>query len=59
YDPETNTYMESVPVCAIDTTQLGIDRFTACDTGNDMPLRLYFGRPGLSQDVILFNFLIE
>ena len=59
YDPETNTYLPAVPVCSVDTNLLGIDRFELCDTPNDQPLRLYFGRPGLSQDVILFNFLIE
>ena len=59
YDAETNAYKEPVPVCSIDTTKLGIDRFEICDTANDQPLRLYFGRPGLQQDVILFNFFIE
>jgi hypothetical protein len=41
---------------------LGVARFTACgegETGLDQPLTLYIGRPGLSQDVILFNFFIE
>ncbi len=59
YDPETNTYLPAVPVCSVDTDLLGIDRFELCETPSDSPLRLYFGRPGLSQDVILFNFLIE
>ncbi len=47
------------PVCSVDTDKLGIDRFEICTTPSDQPLRLYFGRPGLPQDVILFNFLIE
>ncbi len=59
YNPETNTYEESKPVCSIDTEKLGIERFEICEEENDRTLRLYFGRPGLSQDVILYNFLIE
>jgi hypothetical protein len=43
----------------VDTAKLGIDRFELCEEANDRPLRLYFGRPGLQQDVILFNFFIE
>jgi hypothetical protein len=43
----------------VDTTKLGIERFEICDTPSDQPLRLYFGRPGLQQDVILFNFFIQ
>ncbi len=59
YDAETNTYKAPVPVCTIDTDKLGLDRFELCEEANDRPLRLYIGRPGLQQDVILFNFLIE
>ena len=59
YDAATNTYLPEQGVCAVDITKLGIERFTLCDTPTDLPLRLYFGRPGLSQDVLLFNFLIE
>jgi len=59
YNPETNAYDDPVPVCSIDTTRLGIDRFEICDEPNDQPLTLYFGRPGLAQDVILFNFNIQ
>jgi hypothetical protein len=59
YNPDTNAYDDPVPVCSVDTTKLGIDRFVICDEPNDMPLTLLFGRPGLSQDVILFNFNIQ
>ncbi len=59
YDAATNAYGADQPVCTVDTSKLGIDRFTTCDTPSDKPLRLYFGRPGLSQDVILFNFDIK
>jgi len=59
YNPDTNAYDEALPVCAINTTKLGLARFETCEEGNGMPLTLYFGRPGLSQDVILFNFNIK
>jgi len=59
YDAATNTYSEDQHICAVDTTQLGAARFTVCDTPSDQPLRLYYGRPGLSQDVLLFTFLVE
>jgi peptide/nickel transport system substrate-binding protein len=59
YDAATNTYLPPQQVCEINTDLLGLDRFTICDTSSDNPLRLYIGRPGLSQDVILFNFFIE
>ena len=59
YDEASNSYKAAQPVCSVDTGKLGIDRFELCTTANDKPLRLYFGRPGLSQDVILFNFLIQ
>ena len=59
YDAATNTYSEDQHICAVDTTQLGKARFTVCDTPSDQPLRLYYGRPGLTQDVLLFTFLVE
>ncbi len=59
YDAATNTYLPSEQVCEINTDLMGLDRFTTCATPSDRPLRLYIGRPGLSQDVILFNFFIE
>ena len=59
YDAATNTYLPAVSVCEVNTDLLGVERFTSCDTPSDQPLRLYIGRPGLSQDVILFNFFIE
>jgi hypothetical protein len=59
YDAQTNTYLDEENVCAVATSLLGKDRFTICDTPSDKPLRLYYGRPGLSQDVLLFNFLVE
>jgi ABC-type transport system substrate-binding protein len=59
YDLTTQLYGEAKPVCSIDTTLLGAERFTVCDTPSDQPLRLYFGRPALQLDVILFNFGIK
>lgn len=59
YNPETNAYDDPVPVCSVDTNLSGLDRFEICDTPNDKPLTLYYGRPGLSQDVLIFNFLVK
>ncbi len=59
YDPVANTYGDVQNVCEVNTDLLGVDRFITCDTASDQPLRLYISRPGLSQDVILFNFFIE
>jgi ABC-type transport system substrate-binding protein len=59
YDAATNTYLADQNICAVDTSMLGADRFTVCETPSDQPLRLYYGRPGLQQDVLLFNFLVE
>ncbi|MDY0126407.1 MAG: ABC transporter substrate-binding protein, partial [Anaerolineaceae bacterium] len=59
YNPETNAYDDPVPVCTIDTNLLGIDRFEVCDTESDLPFTLYFGRPALQQDVLIYNFYIE
>ncbi|MBW6474196.1 MAG: hypothetical protein K0B14_13805 [Anaerolineaceae bacterium] len=59
YNPDTNAYDDPVSVCNVDTSKLGIERFEVCDEPNAKPLTLLFGRPGLSQDVILFNFNIQ
>lgn len=59
YNPDTNAYDDPVPVCSVNTDLLGLDRFEACDTESDRPLRLYFGRPALQQDVLIYNFLVE
>jgi ABC-type transport system substrate-binding protein len=59
YDAETNTYLPDQNICTIDTTVLGQARFEICDEANDRPLRLYYGRPALSQDVLLFTFAVE
>lgn len=62
YDSATNAYGPDQLVCAYDSSKLGVAAFVPCaagETGNGQPLRLYIGRPGLQQDVILFNFLIE
>ncbi len=59
YDATTNAYGPVQNVCSVDTTKLGAARFTTCDTPSDKPLRLYIGRPAISQDVLLYNFLIQ
>ena len=43
------------------TAQLDQAQFVACgegETGLGGPLHLYIGRPGLQQDVILYNFIV-
>jgi ABC-type transport system substrate-binding protein len=62
YDPATLEYGPDQAVCAYNQDELGLAKFTPCaegETGLQQPLRLYYGRPQLQQDVILFNFLIE
>ncbi len=59
YDAAANTYAAAKPVCTVDTTKLALERFTTCDTPSDKPLRLYYGRPALSQDVLTYNFAIK
>ena len=59
YNEETNAYDAPVPVCSVDVEKLGLERFETCETPNEQPLTLYFGRPGLTQDVLIFNFLVE
>jgi len=61
YNPETNAYDDPIPVCTVDTSLLGLDRFSTegCEEGNGQPLRLYYGRPALQQDVLIFNFFVE
>jgi|GEM_PF-352952 len=59
YDLTTQSYGAPKAVCSVDTALLGAERFTLCDTPSDKPLRLYFGRPALQLDVILFNFAIK
>ncbi len=62
YDAATNTYGPEQNVCSIDPTVSGPARFTACaggEAGTGGPLRLYIGRPGLTMNVIIYNFAIK
>ena len=60
YDPATNTYGPEQTVCGYDESALGAAKFTACTAGetNDNPFLLRIGRPGISMDVLLFNWQI-
>ncbi len=61
YNPETNTYDPINEVCAYDPDALGAAKFTACaagETGNGGPFLARLGRPGISMDVLLYNWLI-
>lgn len=61
YDFETNAYGPVMEVCGYDSTQLASAKFTACTAGetNDNPFLGRFGRPGISMDVLLFNWGIS
>jgi ABC-type transport system substrate-binding protein len=59
YDATTNAYAPVQNVCSVDTSKLALARFTTCGTASDQPLRLYFGRPQISMDVMLFNWNIK
>ncbi|MCX6056292.1 MAG: ABC transporter substrate-binding protein [Chloroflexi bacterium] len=63
YNAATNSYDPVQTICAYDGAKLGVDLFTPCATDETSNLsgnlRLYIGRPGLQQDVVLFNFNIK
>ncbi|MFZ5858355.1 MAG: ABC transporter substrate-binding protein [Chloroflexota bacterium] len=61
YDPETNTYGPIMEVCGYDAAALGAAKFTACaegETGNNGQFLARLGRPGISMDVLLYNWNI-
>lgn len=59
YDATTLTYGPDQNVCSVDTSKLALERFTTCDTASDKPLRLHYGQPALSQDLIIYTFKID
>ncbi len=62
YDPATTLYGPVQQVCSIDPKVSGTARFTACadgEKGTGGPLRLYIGRPGITMNVIIYNFAIK
>jgi peptide/nickel transport system substrate-binding protein len=61
YDPATNSYGPVQEVCAYDPDALGAAKFTACaegETGNEQQFLARLGRPGISMDVLLYNWQI-
>ena len=61
YDPATNAYGPVAEVCGYDAAALGSAKFTACaagETGNGGAFLARLGRPGISMDVLLFNWNI-
>jgi peptide/nickel transport system substrate-binding protein len=60
YDPETNSYGPTAEVCGYDANALGADKFTSCAAGetNEAPFLARLGRPGISMDVLLYNWNI-
>lgn len=61
YDAATNTYGPIQEVCSYDAGALGAAKFTPCaagETGNGGPFLARLGRPGISMDVLLYNWNI-
>jgi len=61
YDPAINTYGPMQEVCGYDASKLGAAKFTACaagEKGNDQLFIARLGRPGISMDVLLYNWNI-
>ena len=62
FDLEKNDFGPVQQLCSYDATKVGVEKFVACaegETGTGGPLRLYIGRPGIAQDVIIYNFAIK
>jgi ABC-type transport system substrate-binding protein len=62
FDLEANEYGPVQTLCSIDPTKIGVEKFTACaggEAGTGGPLRMYIGRPGLTMDVVIYNFAIK
>ncbi len=63
YDASTNTYGPLQQLCSIDSTQTGPAKYIACKPGETAPtgktMRLRIGRPGITMDVMLFNWAIH
>jgi ABC-type transport system substrate-binding protein len=62
FNTEANAYDPAVPLCSIDETKIGVEKFIACaagETGTGGPLRLLIGRPNILQTVIIYNFAIK
>ncbi len=57
WDNTAQAYGPVIQVCGYDSTKLGAAKFTPCADGVTGPgqLRLRIGRPGLTMDVLLFN----
>jgi len=61
FDPATNSYKDPVEICGFDGSKFAAAMFIPCEAGKTGTgtLRVYMGRPGLTQDVILFNWDIK
>ncbi len=61
FDIAANQYKPVQAVCSIDQAALGVPKFIPCEAGKTGTgkLRLYIGRPGISQDVVTYNFTIR
>jgi ABC-type transport system substrate-binding protein len=62
FNAETNAYDPAVPLCSLDKTKIGIEKFIPCadgEKGTGGPLRLLIGRPSIVQTVVIYNFTIK
>jgi peptide/nickel transport system substrate-binding protein len=62
FNMETNLYDPAVPLCSIDKTKIGVEKFIACaagEAGTGGPLTLLIGRPSINKTVIIYNFDIK
>jgi len=63
WDAAANAYGATQLVCGYDNTKQAAAQFTLCAAGEtpatDKPFHLFIGRPGISMDVLLFNWNIQ
>ena len=62
FNTDANAYDPAVPLCSIDETKTGVEKYIPCaagETGTGGPLRLLIGRPSIVKTVIIYNFDIK
>jgi ABC-type transport system substrate-binding protein len=62
FDAKTGKYGPVQQLCSYDAKKIGVDKFVPCaagQTGTKGSLRMEINRPGLYQDVIIYNFDVK
>jgi hypothetical protein len=62
FNIEKNEYDPAVPLCSIDESKIGVEKFIPCaagETGTGGALRLLIGRPSINKSAIIYNFTIK